>query len=175
MKFLVLFTALNLITMSNPGQPSIHSLSFNAIDGSARKLSEFKGKKVLIVNTASECGYTPQYENLQQLHEAKKDELVIIGFPCNQFGKQEPGSNAEIAGFCKKNYGVSFLMAEKIEVKGPGVHPVYKWLSNKEENGKDDYEVRWNFHKFLLNEDGELMQAFPSSVDPMDEKILGLI
>ena len=116
-------------------------------------MEQYKGKQILIVNTASECGYTPQYQDLQKLHETYPN-LVMIGFPCNQFMGQEPGSNAEIKSFCQKNYGVTFLMAEKIDVKGKNQHPLYQWLTQKEKNGVENSTVSWNFNKFLIGADG---------------------
>ena len=133
--------------------------------------SKYKGKKVLIVNTASECGYTPQYADLQKLYEAHKSNLVIVGFPANNFGGQEPGSNTEIKGFCKKNYGVTFPMAGKVSVKGDDIHPIFKWLTTKSENGVMDAEIKWNFTKFLLDEKGKLIAVFPSKVNPNSEEI----
>lgn len=158
-----------------PPVKSFYELSIKGIDGKDIRFSSFKGKKILCVNVASECGYTPQYSDLQKLHEKYKDKLVIIGFPCNQFGGQEPGSGEEIQSFCKKNYGVSFLLSTKIDVKGDKQDPVYQWLTQKELNGKDNYTVKWNFNKFLLNEKGELMQYFPSAVKPFDKDLVSLI
>jgi len=152
---------------------SIYDFKVEALDGSTIDFSTFKGKKILIVNTASECGYTKQYEGLQKLYDTYKDKLVIVGFPANNFGGQEPGSNATIKEFCKKNYGVTFQMAAKISVKGDDSAPIYKWLCNKSENGVLDAEVGWNFGKFLLDEKGNLMQYFPSKVTPMSEEITG--
>lgn len=151
---------------------TFHDLSIKSLDGKQTiNFSQFKGKKVLCVNTASECGYTPQYEGLQKLQEKFKDKLVVIGFPCNQFGGQEPGNNEEIATFCKKNYGVTFTLTEKIDVKGKNQHPVYQWLCQKTNNGVGDYEVKWNFNKFLINEKGELVSYFPSSVKPQSAEL----
>ncbi|MDX5320528.1 MAG: glutathione peroxidase [Bacteroidota bacterium] len=151
---------------------SFHDLSIKTLDGSGTiNFADFKGKKVLCVNTASECGYTYQYEGLEELHQKYKDQLVLIGFPCNQFGGQEPGAPEEIADFCKKNFGVTFLLTEKIDVKGDNQHPVYQWLTQKEHNGVDDYTVKWNFNKFLIDEEGNLIGYFESGVKPMDEKI----
>lgn len=149
-----------------------YNLSIKSLDGkSTIYFNNFNGKKVLCVNVASECGYTPQYKELQQLHETYKDKLVVIGFPCNQFGGQEPGTATEIESFCKKNYGVTFLLTEKIDVKGPNQHPVYKWLTNASENGKSDATVKWNFNKFLIDENGNWLEYFPSSVSPMSKEI----
>ena len=150
---------------------SIHQFKVPSIEGSTIDFSKFKGKKVLIVNTASKCGYTPQYAELEQLHKAYGSKLVIVGFPANNFGGQEPGSNAEINDFCQKNYGVSFVMAEKVSVKGTDIHPLFKWLTDKNENGVMDAEIKWNFTKFLLDEKGKLLAVFPSKVKPMGEEI----
>jgi glutathione peroxidase len=150
---------------------TIYDFKVPSLEGSTIDFSKFKGKKVLIVNTASECGYTPQYADLQKLYEAYKSKLVIVGFPANNFGGQEPGSNTEIKEFCKKNYGVTFLMAEKVSVKGADIHPIFKWLTNKSENGVMDAEIKWNFTKFLLDEKGKLIGVFPSKVNPNSEEI----
>jgi len=148
---------------------SLGLLSTNGKD--SIKLSDFKGKKILIVNVASECGYTPQYKDLQALSEKYADKLVIIGFPCNQFGGQEPGTEDEILSFCQKNYGVTFPISQKGDVKGAQQHPLYQWLTQKSMNGKDDYSVKWNFNKFLISETGELLSYFPSSTKPLSEDI----
>lgn len=139
------------------------------------RMSDFKGKFVLCVNVASECGYTPQYEGLEALYRKYKDTLVIIGFPCNQFGGQESGTADEIASFCKKNYGVSFPLSEKIEVKGENQHPIYSFLTSQAKNGLGDYEVAWNFNKFLINPEGKLLKYFPSKVKPLSEELTSLI
>lgn len=155
---------------------SFHDLSATDINGQPVSLSTFKGKKVLVVNTASECGYTRQYAQLQELYETYKDQgLVVVGFPCNDFGGQEPGTEAEIASFCQKNYGVRFPMMSKVSVKGKDVHPVYQWLTSKEQNGVLDATVKWNFHKFLIDEEGRLVAAHPSGVTPLDEKIVSWV
>jgi glutathione peroxidase len=153
------------------GSSSIHSFKVPSIDGGIIDFAKFKGKKILVVNTASKCGYTPQYEELEKLYEANKGKLVIVGFPANNFGGQEPGSNEEINAFCKKNYGVSFPMAEKVSVKGSDTHPLFKWLTEKSENGVLDAEIKWNFTKFLLDEKGKLIASFPSKVKPTGEEI----
>ncbi len=150
---------------------SIHQFKVPSIDGETIDFSKFKGKKVLVVNTASKCGYTPQYADLEKLHQTYGKKLVIVGFPANNFGGQEPGSNAEINAFCKKNYGVSFVMAEKVSVTGSDTHPLFKWLTQKAQNGVMDAEIRWNFTKFLLDENGKLISVFPSRVNPMSEEI----
>lgn len=137
--------------------------------------SIYKGKKVLLVNTASECGFTPQYKDLQKLHELHGDKIVILGFPANEFGKQEPGSNNEIGAFCEKNYGVTFQMFDKIIVKGENAHPLYKWLSTKELNGWNEETPNWNFCKYLVNEEGELEKFYASAINPMGDEILTAI
>ncbi len=154
-------------------QPSPTAFGFKLtnIDGKPFNLKSYEGKKILIVNTASKCGYTPQYEGLQQLYEKYNDKLVIVGFPCNDFNGQEPGTTEEIKSFCKKNYGVTFPLSDKITVKGDAMAPLYKWLTQKSLNGVLDATIKWNFNKFLLNEKGELLAYFPSSTKPMDEAI----
>jgi glutathione peroxidase len=150
---------------------SIYDFKVEGLEGGTIDFSSFKGKKILIVNTASKCGYTPQYEDLEKLYETYKDKLVIVGFPANNFGGQEPGTNTEIKEFCKKNYGVSFPMAAKISVKGEDMAPIYKYLTSKNENGVLDAVVGWNFGKFLQDEKGNLLNYFPSMVTPMSEEI----
>ena len=125
-----------------------------------------------MVNTASKCGYTPQYEGLEKVYKQYKNKLVIIGFPCNQFGGQEPGSNEEIVSFCTKNYGVTFLLADKIDVKGASIAPIYQWLTQKSKNGVVDANISWNFNKFLLDENGKMIAYYPSNVKPDSEDIL---
>ena len=154
-------------------EKSIYDFKVEGLEGGIIDFSKFKGKKILIVNTASICGYTPQYEDLQKLYETYKDKLVIVGFPANNFGGQEPGTNAEIKEFCKKNYGVTFPMAAKISVKGDDIAPLYKWLCSKAENGVMDAEIKWNFGKFLLDENGKLLYYFPTKVSPMSEEVTG--
>jgi glutathione peroxidase len=158
-----LIFSLFLVTLMNA--QSIYDFKINSLEGKTIDFSAYKGKTLLIVNTASECGYTPQYADLQKLHEAFGDKVVILGFPANNFGGQEPGSNTEIASFCKKNYGVTFQMFEKISVKGNDQHPLYAWL--KEKTGQ---EPGWNFSKYLVKPDGTV-KFFKSSVKPMDEQI----
>ena len=150
---------------------SIYDFKVLALNGDTIDFASFKGKKILIVNTASKCGFTSQYEGLEQLYEKYKDRLVVIGFPANNFLYQEPGSNEKIGEFCKKNYAVSFPMAAKISVKGKNIAPIYQWLCNKEENGVMDAKVKWNFNKFLLDENGKLIAYFPSKVTPLSEEI----
>ncbi|WP_394330685.1 glutathione peroxidase [Epilithonimonas caeni] len=150
---------------------SIHSFKVEALDGSTIDFSKFKGKKILVVNTASECGFTPQYADLEKLYEAYKDKLVVVGFPANNFGGQEPGSNHEIATFCQRNYGVQFPMAAKISVKGDDIAPIYKFLTDKKENGVKNTKILWNFTKILLDEKGNVIDSFASTANPMSESI----
>ena len=150
---------------------SIYDFKVTALNGDTIDFADFRGKKILIVNTASKCGFTPQYEGLEQLYQKYKDRLVVIGFPCNNFLSQEPGSNEKIKAFCTKNYGVSFPMAAKISVKGKNIAPIYKWLCNKSENGVMDAKISWNFNKFLLDENGKIIAWFPSKVTPMSTGI----
>jgi len=150
---------------------SIHQFKVESIDGGTIDFSKYKGKKILVVNTASKCGYTPQYKDLEALYEQYQDKLVVIGFPANNFGGQEPGSNAEIKEFCTEKFDVSFPMAAKVSVKGNDAAPIYKWLCNKSENGVLDASVSWNFNKFLLDENGRMLAYFPSKVKPLDEEI----
>ncbi len=153
--------------------PTIYQFKIEALTDGTIDFKSFKGKKILIVNTASKCGYTAQYEELQALYEKYKDKLVVIGFPANNFGGQEPGSNAEIKEFCSSKFSVTFPMTTKVSVKGNDMHPIYQWLTSKEKNGVLDADIKWNFNKFLLNEKGELIAYFPSKVKPMSEEITG--
>lgn len=159
---------------AQPGTPAadIYSFQVPGLLGDTIDFSEFKGKKILIVNTASECGYTPQYEGLEKLHQQFQDQLVIVGFPSNDFGGQEPGTAQEIAAFCEKNYGVSFLMAAKVKIKGKAAAPIYSWLREQGEALSCPSTVRWNFHKFLLDEEGQLIACYPSKTEPLSPEIL---
>nr|WP_235982779.1 glutathione peroxidase [Kordia aestuariivivens] len=155
---------------------SIHQFTVKDIAGKDFKLADLKGKKVLIVNTASECGLTPQYEQLQEVYETYKNKnFTIIGFPANNFGAQEPGSDQQIAKFCKANFGVTFPMMSKISVKGDDMHEVYKFLTQKSQNGLQDSEVAWNFQKYLINAKGELEKVISPQTLPNDESILSWI
>lgn len=154
---------------------SVYEYSYTSIDGKAVSLKDYKGKYLMIVNVASKCGYTPQYEELEKLSRAYKENLVIVGFPANDFGQQEPGSNEEIAKFCTLTYDVTFPMASKISVVGDGMHPIYKWLTDKSLNGWNDAAPKWNFTKYLIGKDGELLRLFPSKVKPMSEEITGML
>lgn len=152
---------------------SIHQFIVTDINGDDFDFSILKGKKVMVVNTASKCGLTPQYEKLQALYEQYKDNgLVVIGFPANNFLWQEPGANDEINAFCEKNYGVTFPMMSKISVKGSDKHPVYQFLTQKQKNGVKDSSVSWNFQKYLLDENGQLVDVVGPRTQPDDEKIL---
>lgn len=153
---------------------AFHALKAIDIHGKEVEFAAFKGRKVMVVNTASECGYTPQYKQLQELHEAYGEKgLVIIGFPCNQFGGQESGTEAQIESFCQKNYGVTFPLMSKVDVKGGDQHPVYRWLTSKALNGAMDSSVKWNFHKFLVDEQGRLVMSLESGISPLDERVVG--
>jgi glutathione peroxidase len=160
----------NKNNMSN--NKSFYDFKMKSINGDVIDFSIYKGKKVLIVNTASECGYTKQYKDLEQLNKLHGDKVVIIGFPSNNFGGQEPGSNEEIASFCQKNYGVSFQMYEKVDVTGKNACDLYKWLSDKSLNGWNDQAPKWNFNKYLIDENGQLVKYFASNVNPMSEEII---
>lgn len=152
------------------GAGSIYDFKMKSLEGEEIDFSQFKGKNLLIVNTASKCGYTPQYADLEKLYETHGDQVTILGFPANNFLWQEPGSNEEIAAFCERNYGVKFQMFEKISVKGSDKHPLYKWLEAK--SGK---APSWNFCKYLINEKGEVVGFYPSKVNPLDKEILSKI
>ena len=174
MRILVLSTLLlcGSIFSCQAQTKSIYDFKVAGLLGDSIDFAAFKGKKILIVNTASKCGFTPQYEGLEQLYEKYKDKLVIVGFPANNFFSQEPGSNETINEFCKKNYGVTFPMAAKISVKGKSIAPIYQWLCNKEENGVMDAKISWNFNKFLLDEHGKIIAHYKSAVKPMSEEIV---
>ncbi|MEK6480892.1 glutathione peroxidase [Catalinimonas sp. 4WD22] len=172
--FLLLAFA-NPMSQINDAPASFYDFSMNSIEGKAINFSQFKGKKVLLVNVASKCGYTPQYEGLQELNEKYGDKVVVLGFPANNFGGQEPGSNEEIATFCEASYGVTFPMFEKISVKGLDKHPLYRWLSDSSQNGWNDQEPSWNFCKYLVDEEGKLVKFFPSSVKPLSDELIKAI
>jgi glutathione peroxidase len=168
MKTLIFATLISMILTGG----SIYDFKVKGLDGSTINFSDFKGKKILIVNTASQCGYTPQYEELEKLYEKYKGKLVVVGFPANNFGQQEPGSNEEIHAFCKKNYGVTFPMAEKVSVKGEDIHPLFKYLTDEAiKSGGADPVIKWNFTKFLVDENGKLVKVFASKVKPLSEEI----
>jgi len=150
---------------------SIHHLSYTSIDGNPIDLKSHEGKYLLFVNVASECGFTSQYEDLEKLYEKFQDQLVVIGLPCNQFGGQEPGNENDIQNFCQINYGVSFPLSEKIDVKGQDQHPIYKWLTDKAENGMSSSSVKWNFQKYLIDPEGKFVNYYYSFTKPLSEKI----
>ncbi|MEO5995638.1 MAG: glutathione peroxidase [Chitinophagaceae bacterium] len=150
---------------------SIYDFKVPGLDGKSIDLSKYKGKKILIVNTASKCGFTPQYKELETLYETYKGKLVILGFPANNFKQQEPGTNTEIQEFCSKNYGVTFPMAEKVSVKGDDIHPLFKYLTEEAAKMGVEDPIKWNFTKFLIDEKGKLVAVFPSKVTPMSEEV----
>ena len=183
--FLLIVSALALMACFNPNEmttrpentPATPTGSFfqftvNSLDGQPVALEQFKGKKIIVLNTASECGFTPQYADWEKFYEANKDSVVVLGFPCNDFGSQEPGSAGQIKSFCEKNYGVTFPMFEKVSVKGTGKSPVYQWLTDPAQNGWNTQEPTWNFCKYVLDENGTLTHFFASNVKPGSEEFL---
>ncbi|MXV51076.1 redoxin family protein [Pedobacter sp. HMF7647] len=150
--------------------PSIYTFKVQSIDGQKLDLKKYKGKKILIVNTASKCGFTPQYADLEKLSEQYKDKLVVIGFPANNFAEQEPGENSSIKEFCQKNYGVTFPLSEKVSVKGDDIDPLFKYLTSAS-NPDFTGEIKWNFEKFLIDENGNLIHRFRSNVKPLSDDI----
>lgn len=176
MKQAILFLGLLIMsihTSTSQTGKSFYDFTVKTIDGDDFQLSSLKGKKVLVVNTASKCGFTPQYAELEKLYkEYGGDKFIIIGFPANNFLGQEPGSNEEIKNFCQLNYGVTFPMMAKISVKGKDQHPLYKWLTTKALNGVMDAEVKWNFQKFLIDENGQLVDVAWPKESPYSEKII---
>jgi len=177
LKILILLTIIAVITQFSHAQnDSFYDLKAISIDGETFNFSDLKGKKTLIVNTASKCGYTPQYEDLEKLYKKYGgDNFTIIGFPANNFLKQEPGTDEEIKEFCKLNYGVTFQMMSKISVKGDDMHPVYKWLTEKSKNGVMDSKVSWNFQKYMIDENGILVDFAKPKEKPMSPKIINWI
>lgn len=174
MNLLKAFVGTLTITDKNIAQKatqSLYDIKINDLQGKPIDLSNFKGKKILFINVASKCGFTPQYRELQKLYEKYQEQLVIIGVPCNQFGSQEPGNPNEIKEFCEINYGVSFPITEKIEVKGSNQHPLYQWLTKKQLNGNQNSTVKWNFQKYLIDENGEFIDFFYSITKPMNPRI----
>lgn len=169
---LSMFLVSNLIAQDR----TIYQFSVDNIEGETFHFNDLKGKKIMVVNTASKCGLTPQYEDLQSLYETYKDDnFVIVGFPANNFMKQEPGENQEIAEFCEKNYGVTFPMMAKISVKGNDMHPLYKFLTTKELNNHSDNKVEWNFQKYLIDENGSLAKVISPRTSPKDKEIIDWI
>ncbi|MCD6201576.1 MAG: glutathione peroxidase [Bacteroidales bacterium] len=169
---LIVIIAFTGITATLQAQKSFYDFTVKNIDGYNYPLSQLKGEKVMVVNTASKCGFTPQYKDLEELYEKYKDKnFVIIGFPANNFGHQEPGSNRDIKQFCTENYHVTFPMMAKISVKGDDIHPLYKWLTTKSENGMMDSKVKWNFQKYLMDEHGKLVAVVYSKEKPTSQRI----
>ena len=152
-------------------EKSIYNIKINSLQSKTIDFSCFKGKYILIINVASKCGFTPQYKDLEELHKIHQNKLVVIGVPCNQFGKQEPGNSDEIQKFCQANYGVSFLITEKVDVKGANQHQLYTWLTNKNLNGKKNSSVKWNFQKYLVSPDGKLIDYYFSITKPLSTRI----
>jgi glutathione peroxidase len=171
--FTMLISMLSVTGFSK--SPGFYDFRVKTLEGKEFDFSSLKGKKVMIVNTASKCGFTPQYRELEEVYEKYRDKLVIIGFPANNFMQQEPGSAAEIRKFCTENYGVTFPMMQKISVKGDDMAPVYRWLTSKAENGVMDSEVMWNFQKYLIDEKGKLVDVIYSKEKPDSEKIISWI
>lgn len=170
---LILSLVVASATMVMGQTKTLHDFTVTTLEGETFPLSQLKGKKVMVVNTASKCGLTPQYETLEKLYKQYGGEkFVIIGFPANNFMKQEPGTNSEIREFCTANYGVTFPMMEKISVKGDDIHPLYKWLTTKSENGVVDAEISWNFQKFLIDEKGNVVDYLKPREKPDSEKVL---
>lgn len=185
-KFLIILLAAGVVFQSCKNQKSenikdktltknmnktIHDYKVESLDGKTINFADYKGKKVLIVNTASECGFTPQYADLEKLSKEYGDKIVVVGFPANNFGGQEPGSNEEIGAFCEKNFGVTFPMAAKVSVKGDDTAPIFQYLTQKDLNGVKNTAILWNFTKFLLDENGYLIDSFISTTKPTSESI----
>jgi len=163
---------LSLFLLAGVSVSSVYDFKVTGLDGNPIDLSQYKGKKILFVNTASKCGFTPQYADLEKLYTTYQNKLVIIGFPANNFAQQEPGSNKEISEFCTKNYGVTFPMSEKVDVVGDNISPLFKYLTDQAKAmGVADPVIKWNFTKFLVDENGKLIAVFPSKVKPMDDQI----
>ncbi|MDR0385930.1 MAG: glutathione peroxidase [Prevotellaceae bacterium] len=175
-KMIPLFLAVSISASVSAQNRNFHDFTVMTIDGEKFPLSKLKGKKVLVVNVASKCGLTPQYKQLQELYDKYgKGNFTVIGFPANNFRKQEPGTNGEIKEFCSSTYGVTFPMMSKISVKGDDIAPVYKWLTTKNENGKSDAEVTWNFQKFMIDEKGNWVGTVSPKVAPTDKTVIDWI
>lgn len=160
-----------IISAQKTTKMDLYNIKINTLQGKELNLTNYKGKKILFVNVASKCGFTPQYKDLQELYDLHKENLVVIGVPCNQFGSQESGTSSEIQEFCQVNYGVTFPITEKIEVKGKNQHPLYQFLTKKEHNGKKNSSVKWNFQKYLVDENGNLINYWHSLTKPNSKKI----
>ena len=174
-KVILLFSILIFSRTGMAQSSGFYDFKVKTLEGGDFAFSSLRGKKVMIVNTASKCGYTPQYKDLEEVYEKYRDDLIIIGFPANNFMNQEPGSAADIRKFCTENYGVSFPMMEKISVKGNDMHPLYKWLTSKDKNGVMDSEVKWNFQKYLIDENGKLVDVVYSKEKPSVDKVIAWI
>ncbi|MDT0295846.1 glutathione peroxidase [Mesonia ostreae] len=173
---ILMFSIMIQAQKSTSMEKTIYQFKVEDIEGNTFDLASLKGKKVMLVNTASECGLTPQYEQLEEIYKSYKDDnFTIIGFPANNFGAQEPGSDKEIAQFCERNYGVTFPMMSKISVKGKDMHPLYEFLTQKAKNGLEDSQVEWNFQKYLINEDGTLAKVVSPRTLPNDKSIVSWI
>jgi glutathione peroxidase len=174
-RLVLLFLFLTFYVAGFSQTSGFYDFKVKTLNGGDFDFSSLKGKKVMVVNTASKCGFTPQYKDLEEIYEEYKDNLVIIGFPANNFLNQEPGSASEIQEFCTANYGVTFPMMAKISVKGKDMAPVYKWLTSKDKNGVMDSEVKWNFQKYLIDENGKLIEVIYSKEKPSSERVIGWI
>jgi len=174
MKHILVIIMILTSTLSQ-AKESFYDIKLNDINGKQIDLKSFEDKYILFVNVASKCGFTSQYTDLEKLHQQYQNDLVVIGLPCNQFGGQEPGNAEEIKNFCSSNYGVTFIISEKIEVKGEGMHPLYQWLTQKELNGKISSTVKWNFQKYVVDKNGEFLNYFYSMTGPLSNKITSLI
>ena len=175
MKILFSVLAFAIVTAFHPAPKSIYDFKIQDLEGGTIDFSKFKGKKILVVNTASMCGFTPQYEGLEKLYEANKDKLVIVGFPSDNFGNQEFHNDDSISTFCRKDHGVTFPLTTRVDVKGANTTPVFKYLCNKSENGILDATISWNFNKFIIDENGKLLQHFDSKVTPDSPELLQYI
>ena len=167
--------ALLMVMHVTAGPAPIYSYKVASLDGKTIDFAKFKGKKIMIVNTASRCGNTPQYAELEKLYEQYKDKLVIVGFPANNFGQQEPGTNTEIQEFCTKNYGVTFPMAEKVSVKGADIHPLFQYLVDEAKKKGIEDPIKWNFTKFLLDEHGELLAVINNKTKPLSDEVVNYL
>ena len=170
---LYIFFTLNIVfTKGDIVSSDFYSINFKNILGEEKSFKEFSGKKILIVNVASYCGYTRQYKDLQKLQDSYGDKLQVIAFPCNDFGSQEPGNNSQIAQFCESNYSIKFPVMSKINIRKKPTHPVYKWLTNSDLNGWNDSKPKWNFYKYLIDEEGNLIKSFVSNTSPLSSEII---